>query len=170
MNTVNKWRPCFRFGVIGLERWLSKNALSGLRLQSVNGWKFTFISSAPKERRYFCYSNFGNEKGITYDYLRAKELYSLRSSDLNKSELGIFEVDLQKIDEKFNWYVKLRNRYYLNHYRKLTCFWLVMLMLYAVACLIERSVAPYIFAVPAVFLLYSLMSLFTMKFYIGRRK
>ena len=145
-------------------------ARSGLKLKSVNGWKFTFISSEPKERKYFYYSSFGKDKGITYDYLRAKELYALRKSELNKSAFAVFEVDLLKVDEKYDRYVRLRNRYYVNHYRKLTYFWMVMLILCVAVCLIERSVAPYIFTVPAVFLLYSLASHFIMTFYIGGKK
>ena len=147
MKLVRKRHPYFPFGIIRLEKWLSKMALSGLKLQSVNGWNFIFISSEPKERKYFCYSGFAKEKGISYDYFRAKELYSVRKSPLNKSTYDVFEVDLQRIDEKYDRYVEQRNRYYKNHYGKLLCFWIFMFVLSVVSCLIEKILLPMLFIV-----------------------
>lgn len=169
MKVVEKWHPYFPCGIVGLEVWLSKMARSGLKLQSVKGWKFTFIPALPKKRIYFYYSSFGREKGISYDYYHAKELYALKKSVLNKNNFKLFEVDTLKLDEKYNQYIQLRNRYYKNHYCKSLIFWVVIL-LFIITISIFENVFPYFAFIPLVFLLYSFIALFTLKLQIRWKK
>jgi len=169
LKVIEKWHPYFPYDIVGLEVWLSKMARSGLKLQSVKGWKFTFIPALPKKRIYFYYSIFGREKGISHDYYRAKKLYALKESVLNKNNFNLFEVDSLKIDEKYNQYIKSRNRYYKIHYCKSLIFWMVML-LFIITISIFENVFPYFIFIPLVFLLYSFMALITLKLQISRVK
>lgn len=98
------------------ERWLRKKALDGWRLEHAYRWKFTFRKCHPYETIYFMYSSLDKSNGISNSYYRAKSKYSRKNSILNKTNFRIFEVDTNKIDSDFLYYIMIRNQYYLKHY------------------------------------------------------
>ena len=140
-----------------VEKWLSKKASEGLRLEEVHGWKFTFRKCKPYITRYFSYSGFGTSMGISSEYLQSKHRYALRRSSLNKSSFEIYEVDINRIDTDYGYSVLLRNKYYLRHYLGLLVFALVCTAIAIWLTLINRILA-YILICECILLAYSLFS------------
>ncbi len=118
-------RPYIPAMVNDLERWLTKMAADGWRLEDVRGWKFSFRKCKPYTARFCSYSGFGTSYGISNDYLMSKELYSRKKSVINKSTSIIYEVDIEKIDSNYIHFFRLRNKFYLKHYLALLLFSLV---------------------------------------------
>ena len=107
--------PCTHAMTVLTERWLSKQAAEGWTLYRKRFCFFTFMKAKEAEIEYFMYSSFGREHGLSYDFIRAKERYAKKNSNINK-EFGLFEADPDKIDEEFHQYRSDRNRYYIKHY------------------------------------------------------
>ena len=112
-----------------MENWLTKKAADGWKLEEVYGWKFVFRRCKPYVTKYFSYSTFGTNMGISNDYWISKKQYSLSNSTLNKLNLQIYEVDVRKIDKHFAHLVLFRNKFYLKHYFALLLFALINIML-----------------------------------------
>lgn len=111
-----------------VELWLMSMSLKGYQLINVHGWKFIFKEISPRKIEYFMYGGFDASKGISNDYINAKERYGNRKSKINKQYLDVFEIDEKKKDEDFNIYINLRNRYYFNHYLKLFIFSILLIV------------------------------------------
>ena len=128
------WFLYFPSTINTMERWLIKKAHDGWKLIDKRGWKFVFAKCSPYEAKFFSYSGFDSSRGFSYDYLASKNIYSKSKSIINKSNLEVFEVDLNKIDNGFKILVLLRNKYYLKHYLYLSImnFFCVLVMLFIV--------------------------------------
>jgi hypothetical protein len=144
-----------------LERWLSKKALNGWRLEKVYGWIFVFRKCTPYKTRFFAYNNIGTSKGIDSDYALSKRLYARKKSPINKQNNDIFEVDVDKIDRFFEATVLLRNKFYLKRYFVWTLFGIITTL-----PSIYMTMIHHIFIVSVIFwgsiFLYSLVSIFIM--------
>ena len=92
------FHPYIRAMTPMVEHWLCKKAAGGWKLYEKNGWTFTFLPAKGQERDYFMYSGFGWERGLSYDYFRAKDRYAKAKSHINQTSNGIFEADPEKID------------------------------------------------------------------------
>ncbi len=112
-----------------MEKWLTKKAAAGWKLEDVHGWKFVFRRCKPYVGKYFSNATFGRNKGIYNDYWISKKLYSRSNSTLNKLNLQIYEVDVKKIDQKFTHMILFRNKFYLKHYFSLFLFALINIIL-----------------------------------------
>ena len=110
------FHPYIRAMTPMVERWLCKKAAGGWKLHEKNGWMFTFLPAKGQERNYFIYSSFGSERGLSYDYLRAKDRYAKAKSHINQTNNGIFEADPEKIDGEYYKYKADRDRYYRRNY------------------------------------------------------
>ena len=110
------FHPYIRAMTPMVERWLCKKAAEGWKLYEKNGWMFTFLSAKGQERDYFIYSSFGLEKGLSYDYFRAKDRYAKAKSHINQTNNGIFEANPVKIDGAYYKYKADRDRYYRRNY------------------------------------------------------
>ncbi len=108
-----------------LERWLSEKASDGWRLEAVHGWSFVFRKCSPYTAKFISYSGFGTNMGISNDYFALIKRYSRRKATINKPDSAICEVDIQKIDLDYTYFVSLRNKFYLKHYLAMLLFALV---------------------------------------------
>ena len=161
----NQLKTCFFPSIQAMtpftERWLSKQAEKGWKLYRKSFCFFTFIPAKESQIEYFMYSSFGSERGLTYDYLRAKELYAKTKAHINKTENSIFEADPNKIDAEFYQYRAERNRYYRKHY-----IWAVVLLcIFAIIAVISTSSFPpakYLWALLIPMLMYYSTSLVIM--------
>lgn len=101
-----------------LESWLCKMAHKGWILIDARGLGiFVFLKGKPSYRKYFFHLGWKGCK-FDFDYGMAKTLYQQSSNlrRLNKDCHCIFEVNTQKIDDRFVQYVKLRNQKYIKNY------------------------------------------------------
>lgn len=99
----------------------------------------------------------------------SKTRYARKGTQLNKGSLPIYEVDLQKIDADFSSYVRLRDKYYLKHYRLLFLFSLICIVLSIVLIIINRGLI--LFAFFWIFiLLYSCISIVFLSLGIKQQK
>lgn len=153
--------PCTHAMTVLTERWLSKQASEGWKLYRKTICFFTFIPAKESRIEYFMYSSFGNERGLSYDYLRAKERYAKTKAHINKTESSIFEADPNKIDDEFYQYRAERNRYYRKYY-----LWAVILLcIFAIIAVISTGSFPpakYLLALLIPMLLYYSVSLVIM--------
>ena len=110
-------KPYLRATVNEIEDWLTKMAEEGWHLTDLHGWKFTFERKKPASIKYFICSSTRilTFNGISYDYHTAKMLYQSKS-DINKRNLPVFEADTNKIDEHFEEYKRLRNKWYQKEF------------------------------------------------------
>ena len=95
-----------------LELWLQRKALQGWRLEHSFGWSFTFRQCKPYKTRYFIYSRRDKSSGFSHLYYRAEKRYSRKKSKLKS--FRIFEVDIDKIDSDFDFYVSNECAYQLD--------------------------------------------------------
>lgn len=102
-----------------VELWLENKTKQGWRLINKKFWVFRFISCKPYVSKYFIYKGFDSGKGISFDYHMAREKYGKAKSLLNKENMPIFEVDVNKLDATYCEYINLRNQFYTKHYLKL---------------------------------------------------
>lgn len=142
-----------------LERWLSKKASSGWKLEEIHGWIFIFRKCKPYTAKFFSYSGFGTSNGISNEFWASKDRYSCKKSSINKLNSIIYEVDLQKIDSDFNNFVLLRNKFYLKHYFALLIFSIVYTAL-AIGLILIDSILSFFLIFGLALLLYSLFSVF----------
>lgn len=105
-----------------LELWLQRKALQGCRLEHSFGWRFTFRQCKPYKTRYFIYSRRDKSSGFSHLYYRAEKRYSRKKSKLKS--FRIFEVDIDKIDSDFDFYVIARNQNYFKFYRSMFVIYL----------------------------------------------
>lgn len=155
--------------IILLEHWLAERATEGWQLINVQGFKFTFQSCQPYTAKFFAYSGFDSSKGISADYWMSKTRYARKDTQLNKGSLPIYEVDQQKIDADFSSYVRLRDKYYLKHYRLLCLFSLICILLSIVLFIINRALILFAFFWVFV-LLYSCISIVILSLGIKQQK
>ena len=118
---------------------------------------------------FFAYSGFDSSKGISADYWMSKTRYARKDTQLNKGSLPIYEVDQQKIDADFSSYVRLRDKYYLKHYRLLCLFSLICILLSIVLIIINRALILFAFFWVFV-LLYSCISIVILSLGIKQQK
>ena len=130
--------PCTHAMTVLTERWLSRQAAEGWKLYGKKLCFFTFIKAKEANIEYFMYSGFGSERGLSYDFLRARDRYEKKNSNI-KMEFGLFEADPNKIDNEFYQYRSDRNRYYKKHY-----FWVLFLLciLTLFGLIVVRSFKP----------------------------
>lgn len=141
-----------------LEKWLTKMSLNGWHLIDVTGWKFRFIKARPTSKYYFSYAFFDLSKGISYDVCRAKTKYSSNRCKFKDKGITLFEVDITKIDDDFESFIRLRNYYYKIHYLKLSIFVFSLCMANLIVSLYTHMLWP-LFLVCSCILVYSLISL-----------
>lgn len=128
-HCVVLFHPHIKAMVNQVENWLTEVSRDGWKLVDKKGWLFYFDKSKENEIQYFIYSGFDSSPGIAYDFLRAKDRYSKSKSKLFELTYDVFEVDQNKIDEEYNKYRMLRNRFYRSHYIKLAVFCLVFIVI-----------------------------------------
>ena len=102
-----------------VELWLENKTKQGWRLINKKFWVFRFVRCKPYVSKYFIYKGFDSSEGISFDYHMARKKYGKAKSLLNKENLPIFEVDVNKIDPTYCEYINLRNQFYTKHYLKL---------------------------------------------------
>lgn len=125
-------KPFFPPMTSAIEKWLTQMALNGFTLVSNNGWKFVFIESSPKSRKYCIYSGFDASKGIWSDYYLAKKLCCNTKTKLSNDTYGIFEIDTKKENQILYHFKNLRKKHYIKHYCSLfllTLFFSVILFI-----------------------------------------
>ena len=144
-----------------VERWLSQKASNGWKLEAVHGWKFVFRRCTPYTTCFFSYSSFGTSIGISYDYWVSKQRYSHSKSAINKSVSIIYEVDVRKIDNEFNSFVFLRNKYYLKHYVGLLLFSIIYTAIAISLMFINFSLAMFL-VLGIILFVYSSFSIFVL--------
>lgn len=144
-----------------LERWLSRKALDGWRLENACGWIFVFRKCTPYKTRFFAYNNIGTSKGIAGDYALSKRLYARRKSPINKQNHEIYEVDVDKIDKFFETTVLLRNKFYLKRYFIGTLFSIIFILPSIYMMMVHHIFIVFVIFWGSIFL-YSLVSIFIM--------
>ena len=110
------FHPYIRAMTPMVERWLCKKAAEGWKLFEKSGWSFTFLPAREQRREYFMYSSFGVERGLSYDFFRAKDRYAKAKSHINQTSNSIFEADPEKTDDEYYKYKADRDRYYRRNY------------------------------------------------------
>lgn len=138
-----------------LESWLQNKALLGWRLEHSFGWKFTFYQCKPYKTSYFIYSRLDKSSGFSSSYYSAKNKYSRKNSILNN--FRIFEVDINKIDSDFDFYVISRNQNYFKHY--LTMFFIYLFGTIVMARMVKYApILKVVVLIGIVYMFYSLTS------------
>ena len=160
-DVISVFYPYVPALINSLERWLSQKASNGWKLEAVHGWKFVFRKCTPYTTRFFSYSGFGTSIGISYDYWVSKQRYSHSKSAINKSVSIIYEVDIRKIDNDFNSFVFLRNKYYLKHYVGLLLFSIIYTAIAIGLMFIDFSLAMFL-VLGIILLVYSSFSVFVL--------
>ena len=123
---------------------------------------FEFESVKPTDKKFFIYSSFDANEGLSFDYHSAKIKYAKSSSKLNKKDLCVFEVDLKKEDEEFLCYLRSRNRYYMRFYVKLFIFSLFLTLISVFAFSYEKTFFVLV-AITLVLSIYSIMAVLILK-------
>lgn len=150
-----------------IESWLQIKALQGWRLEHSFGWRFTFRQCKPYKTRYFIYSRRDKSSGFSHLYYSAEKRYSRKNSQLKS--FRIFEVDVNKIDSDFNFYVIARNRDYFK-------FYLSMFVIYLFGTIVLFKMIKYspflkVFTlIGALFTFYYLISCMVLLFDLKREK
>ena len=160
-DVISVFYPYVPALINSVERWLTQKAFNGWRLEAVHGWKFVFRKCTPYTTRFFSYSGFGTSMGISYDYLASKQRYSNSKSTINKSVSIIYEVDVEKIDNDFNSFVLLRNKYYLKHYIGLLLFSIIHTSIAISLMFINLSLVMFL-VLGIILLVYSSFSVFVL--------
>ena len=155
--------------VNSLERWLSLKASDGWRLEEVHGWSFVFRKCKPYQTKYFSYTGFGTNIGISHDYWASKRRYSRNQSIVNKANLEVYEVDLEKVDVGFRQLVLLRNKFYLKHYFALLAFSIIYTML-AITLLPQSNIVSVFQLVGFISLVYSVLSVLILAYEIVSKR
>ncbi len=102
-----------------VEYWLENKAKQGWRLINKKLWVFRFVNCRPYASKYFIYNGFDASKGLSFDFHMAKKKFGKAKTLLNKGNLSVFEVDINKVDQSYCEYKNLRNQFYTAHYLKL---------------------------------------------------
>lgn len=165
MSTKKVFIPFILARINKVEAQLSNICLDGWELVDVKGWSFFFRKTSPTKRMYFVYRNFDRSKGISFDYHRAKQIYSKRNSNL--SNPYIFEIDTSKIDANLYSYIDIRNRYHIKFYVLLSIASLITELLLV---FISSQYGWWYCVVFSGVVLYSLISLAIMVFDTARLK
>ena len=94
------------------------------------GFRYYFKQSFPRERRYFINPIFDSSNGFHYLFHRAKLSYGVSKSQntLNKQSLDIFEIDSNKIDNRFWEILHYRNKYCMNHFFRILLLSVLLLV------------------------------------------
>lgn len=139
---VRKFSPFAILRISKTENWLKEQAQKGYKLVAYKGWTFTFQKCQSKTREYFIYTSPGIEKNDRFlgELSFIKNLYGDRKSTLNKRRQRIIEIDPQKINGDYKFYLLWRNRHYLNYYWKLLVATLFVFSVCFVMTLIEKAV------------------------------
>lgn len=102
-----------------VELWLENKSKQGWRLINKKFWMFRFVNCKPYASKYFIYNGFGASKGLSFDFYMAKKKFGKAKTILNKGNLSVFEVEINRIDRSYWEYKNLRNKFYTAHYLKL---------------------------------------------------
>jgi hypothetical protein len=144
-----------------VELWLENQARHGWRLINKKHWVFRFTSCKPYASKYFIYYGFDASKGISFDFYMAKKKFGKAKALLNKGNSSVFEVDINKVDQSYYEYKKLRNHFYTTHYLKLlfasVIFLVVAIILAALdflmLFLVVIWIAPLLYAIVSLLIL-----------------
>ena len=167
-STVAKAEKCFfpfaAWQIPYMEAWLKRQAQKGRKLIAYAHGTFLFVKGKEKERAYCIYKSpwLKNRDAVLDEFTRMKDTYGDASSDLNKFDAPIIEIDPQKADDMYRSFAKQRNRCYQKHQIQLLMVKAVVCAIFSCATFFARALLPFVF-VSLASMLYSAICLIVLK-------